>query len=102
MAINKKLTPDVSGIDLDAFVNSGKTNKETANNKKSRRKAVKRLAKSKDSNYHKLTLYLPVELISQLKTCVASEIGKDISDISAELYGVYINKTMRKLLNKYD
>lgn len=77
---------------------STKTTKQT----KSTKKKDKPLAKSKDPDYHKLTLYLPKDLINQLKTCVASESDKDISDISAELYTAYVSKTMAKMLKQFN
>ena len=105
--VKKNLTPKVNDVDLDAFVSgtssatkSTKTTKSTKSTKST--KQAKPLAKSKDPNYHKLTLYLPKELIAQLKTCVASETDKDVSDISAELYTAYVSKTMKKMLKQFD
>ena len=105
--VDKNLTPKVDVVDLDAFV-SGQTKStkptKTPSTTKSTKttKQTKPLAKSKDPKYHKLTLYLPKELIAQLKTCVASETGKDVSDISAELYSAYVSKTMKKILRQFD
>lgn len=102
MAVDKNLTPNVSGVDLDAFVNGSRATEETAAKSKGKKaRPQKPLAKSKDPNYHKLTLYLPVELINQLKTCVASEPDKDVSDISAELYTDYVSKTMAKMIKEF-
>lgn len=99
--VDKNLTPKVNDIDLDAFV-SGQTKSTNQTKKTKTTKSTKPLAKSKDPDYHKLTLYLPKELIAQLKTCVASELDKDVSDISAELYNAYVSKTMKKMLKQFD
>ena len=116
MAIDKSLTPNVSEVDLDAFVSGGQKrasgpvegSDESAlpDEKRTKRKAaakpVKKLAKSKDPQYHKLTLYLPKELIGQLKVAVASEPDKDISEVSAELYAAYVAKAMKKMLKQFN
>lgn len=97
--VDKSLTPEVKEVDLDAFVSGTKAPAKAAKRKV---KVEKKLAKSKDPDYHKLTLYLPIELISQLKTCVAYESDKDVSDISAELYTAYVSKTMAKMLKQFN
>lgn len=102
--VDKNLTPEVNELDLDAFVSGQTKSTKTPSTTKSTKttKQTKPLAKSKDPDYHKLTLYLPKELIAQLKTCVASETGKDVSDISAELYSTYVSKTMKRMLKQFD
>ena len=115
MAVDKSLVPDVNDVDLDAFVSGGQIKQSklsegsdeaapAAKKKKPAKKAKppKKLAKSKDPNYHKLTLYLPKELIGQLKTAVASEPDKDISEVSAELYAAYIAKAMKKMFKQFN
>ena len=118
MAIDKSLVPNVTDVDLDAFV-SGSQVKQKAEQSESNDEQVpaatqrrkkdktpakpeKKLAKSKDPNYHKLTLYLPKELISQLKIAVASETEKDISEVSADLYAAYILKAVKKMLKEFN
>lgn len=118
MAVDKSLVPDVNDVDLDAFVSSGQVKQKSEQSEgndgqmpaatRKRKKAetpakpAKKLAKSKDPNYHKLTLYLPKELISQLKIAVASEPEKDISEVSADLYAAYISKAMKKMLKRFN
>lgn len=103
MVKENPLTPNVSGVDMDSFVSGNSSTKPTksSSNTKPTKKAA-RLAKSKDPDYHKLTLYLPKDLINQLKTCVASEADKDVSDVSAELYSAYVTKTMAKMLKQFN
>lgn len=97
MVKKNSLTPNVSGVDIDSFVSGNSSTKSTKSSSKTKStKQTEKLAKSKDPNYHKLTLYLPKELIAQLKSRVALESDKDISDVSAELYTAYVSKTMEK------
>ena len=42
----------------------------------------RKLAKSKDPNYTKLTVYLPTDLISTLKVCTAKDSTKDLSEMT--------------------
>ena len=102
--VKHNLTPKAGKADLDAYVSgqTKSTKKSSTTKSIGKTKSTKPLAKSKDPDYHKLTLYLPKNLIAQLKTCVASETDKDVSDVSAELYTAYVSKAMKKMLNQFN
>lgn len=84
--VKPNLTPKAGKTDIDAYVSGSKTEGKTTKNQK--------IAKSKDPNYKKLTVYLPTELIDSLKIYTVKNTGKDLSETTEDV--------MRKGLEELD
>ncbi len=82
---------------------STKTTKQTSKtNSASHSGQSNGLAKSKDPNCHKLTLYLPKHLITQFKAAVAAAPDNDASDVIAVFCQAYCQQYLKQLLQQSD